>query len=56
MEFSQLWPHQRAVELEHYVHELGLRDRASGERVELPVDSLVERLLDEVGGAHRARV
>ncbi|MEU3454847.1 proline--tRNA ligase [Micromonospora sp. NPDC006766] len=33
-----------------------LRDRASGERVELPVAGLVERLLDEVRGAHRAGV
>ncbi|MEU8259651.1 proline--tRNA ligase [Micromonospora sp. NPDC048999] len=33
-----------------------LRDRASGERVELPVDELVERLLDQVRGAHRAGV
>jgi riboflavin biosynthesis pyrimidine reductase len=32
MDFSQLWPQQRAVEVEHYVHELGLRDRAGGER------------------------
>ncbi|MEV0424904.1 proline--tRNA ligase [Micromonospora sp. NPDC050495] len=33
-----------------------LRDRASGERVELPVDGLVERLLDEVTGARPGRV
>lgn len=33
-----------------------LRDRASGERIELPVDGLVERLLDQVPGARRGRV
>jgi prolyl-tRNA synthetase len=33
-----------------------LRDRASGERTELPVSDLVERLRDEVGGARRDRV
>lgn len=33
-----------------------LRDRASGERVELPVDGLVERLLDEVTGTRPGRV
>ncbi|MEH0822123.1 MULTISPECIES: proline--tRNA ligase [unclassified Micromonospora] len=33
-----------------------LRDRAGGERVELPVDGLVERLADEVGAALRNRV
>lgn len=32
MELSQLWPRQRAVEVEDYVHELGLRGRAGGER------------------------
>jgi riboflavin biosynthesis pyrimidine reductase len=32
VEFSELWPHQRAVDVEHYIHELGLRDRAGGER------------------------
>jgi prolyl-tRNA synthetase len=30
-----------------------LRDRASGERIELPVDGLVERLLDEARGVRR---
>ncbi|MEV0722084.1 proline--tRNA ligase [Micromonospora purpureochromogenes] len=33
-----------------------LRDRAGGERVELPVDGLVERLVDEVGRALGNRV
>jgi prolyl-tRNA synthetase len=33
-----------------------LRDRASGERLELPVDGLVERLHDEVREARRDRV
>ncbi|MEV0805385.1 proline--tRNA ligase [Micromonospora sp. NPDC050200] len=33
-----------------------LRDRATGERVELPVDGLVERLADEVGRALGNRV
>ncbi|MFJ8581441.1 proline--tRNA ligase [Micromonospora sp. NPDC093277] len=33
-----------------------LRDRASGERVELPVNGLVERLLDEVRGTRQDRV
>ena len=33
-----------------------LRDRASGERLELPVDGLVERLLDEVTGTRPGRV
>ncbi|WP_319460600.1 proline--tRNA ligase [Micromonospora sp. RTP1Z1] len=30
-----------------------LRNRAGGERIELPLDGLVERLADEVGGARR---